>query len=234
MKLKKSIILSIIFFSFAGIGCVTMPDPISDKYLHDATKEEMNNIYKIEDEIIAIKKEKDSLEKKHKISLQECKVSLKTIKLLKTQKSQLKEQLKLYTEMGDEKKIEKGKSDLEKNAKDINDEIIKSQYLDSKEEFEEAFIEVKHAELSLKLAERRYEKAKIARAYQDKLFEAEKKESKDEKEDDKKKKDDRLDLKKYEDYVTYQKKNLSKMQDKKNKKAEKMGQARLKLNAIKK
>lgn len=212
-----------------------MPPPVKDEYLKNATDQQMNKIYSIEDEIISIKNEKDKIEKKYKITKQEHNVSIKTIKMLKTQNSQLKEKQKLFIEMEDQEKISAGEKELKENDRLLNNEIINSEYLDAKSKYEKSLLEVAYAKLSLKVSERSYERAKIARAYQEQVLDEQKpEETAEAKEGEKQKKEDLLDLEKYNKYYEKQKEILKKQQGTKNRAAEKLGQAELKLDDIKK
>jgi hypothetical protein len=159
----KKIIMFVIALGFTA-GCATMPEPIKDGLLIKATQEQQNEIYKIEDEIIAIKKEKDAIEKSYEAAKLKVEETKKDIKTLENQKSQIHEKMKTAAKANEQEKVNAGQKEMEDKDRLINNENITLRYRNAKETHEKALLEVKNAQLALKIGERETLRAKIARA----------------------------------------------------------------------
>ncbi len=214
-------------------GCATMPEPIKDVLLIRATQEQQNEIYKIEDEIIAIKKEKDAIEKSYEAAKLKVEETKKDIKTLESQKSQIHEKMKTAAKANEQEKVNAGQKEMEDKDRLINNENITLRYRDAKETHEKALLEVKNAQLALKIGERETLRAKIARAYQDSIM-VQTQDVQPAEGGEKKKTDEGIDVKKYEEWVLKKQQQFNKRLDDKNKASEKLGQAELQLEDIKK
>lgn len=159
-KLGILIILSVIW-----TGCVTMPDAVDEAYLVEKTADESAKIEKIEGDVIAKKKSKDKIEKDQEIATQRVEVSRKEVKGAETAGDLLLEKEKLYKSTGDAKLADIQKQKEANNAKIAQAKAV-LEYNIAKKSETDAQLELAAADLGLRVAELRYEKALIAKKYQ--------------------------------------------------------------------
>lgn len=219
----KNIALIIILSLFVFGGCfASMPDPIKETYMQNKTPDEEKKLGTIEEDIIKLNKQREQMEKDYKITKQKSTISEKEITSLEEQKIVLIEKQKLYSQSNDNKKLEEVKKDIEKNENQTNYEQLNSKYLKALKEDQEALLEVKQGELGVKVAERMFERAKIARRYQDKTMgTTDTADNKDAKKENK----DKIDVTEYENYLNKQADALLKSQQAQVKTAEALKQA---------
>ncbi len=161
----KYILFSIIIFSVAFTGCMTLPDPVDDIYLTEKTNEETAKLDKIAVDIIAKKKEKDEVEKDFEIAVQKVETSRTELSQIEAANIALLEKEKLY-KMTKDSKLEDIQKEKEKNK---IKEVQSKAHLDyniAKADETKALLEVRKYELAVKVAEIDYEKALIAKTYQ--------------------------------------------------------------------
>lgn len=159
-KLGILIILSIIW-----TGCVTMPDAVDEAYLVEKTADESAKIEKIEGDVIAKKKSKDKIEKDQEIVTQRVEASRKQVAGAEAESALLLEQEKLYKMTGDAKLADIQKQKEANNAKIAQAKAV-LEYNIAKKNETDAQLELAAADLGLRVAELRYEKALIAKKYQ--------------------------------------------------------------------
>ncbi len=190
-------------------GCfATMPAPVKDIYLVEKTSEEDKLLAGIEDEIININKQNNQAKESAKIIRQEISVSEARIGSLERNKSYNLELEKLYSISNDNAKLAEVKRLIQQNDDDMKKETAHLEYLKAKKDNQESSVDVKDAELSVKVAELYYEKSKIARKFQDKTMVAAPVEGKEPAKEDRNK----IDVDEYRKYLDSQKDKLAKAQ----------------------
>jgi|GEM_PF-349732 len=234
MKAFISILIITLFFI---PGCVSMPKPIDDAYLVDKTPEQKASLEKLEESIIAKKKEKDKAEKELAIAEQKVVVHQKRIASLNKDRELLLQEEKLYKLDNNQEKLAEIGNKLKENAAQMNRENLQLQYSTAFRDSAAAILDVKKAEFSVLIAQLNYDKAKIADAY----LARKKKEQpveKDEKEKgfldemkDKLKKSDEesVNVKEYAAYLNKQQDILKEKEQKGRETAEKLAAAEKKL-----
>ncbi len=187
-------------------GCfATTPPPIKDTLLIEKTAADENKLAKIEDEIVAINQENNRIKDSLKITSQKEVISSKEITSLEKEKSLLEEKKKLYVISNDTKALADVEKAMVDNQQKINLEKINREYLQARMDYEKSAIELKEAELAAKIAELNFEKAKIARAYQDRTMGEAPVDPKTGKKDDKA----RIDVSEYEKYLDSRKEKVT-------------------------
>ncbi|MCP4129477.1 MAG: hypothetical protein GY754_00535 [bacterium] len=186
-------------------GCfASMPSKINSEYLNNKSPEETEKLEAIEKRIIAISDSKDEIKKSLKVVNLKISVTEKEISQYEGKKGLLEDKNKLHMAENNTAKVEETKKEIEENGKKLNLEQLKLKYYKTKKEDQEAQIELNEAELAAKVAEQRFEEAKIGRANQDKALGPV---------DPKKKDDDgRINVADYEKYYKSQQENLTKEQ----------------------
>lgn len=162
--MRKYIIIAV-FLSLL-IGCVTMPEEVNEAYLGEMTPEEKATINKMEQAIIAKKKEKDMAEKNLAIAEQKIKVSKGELSVLKVKKSLLVEKEKLYSLLGDGAKSAEISQIMLKNDQKIAQEDAHNKFDLAAGDDAKALFEIRETELSIAVARLNLEKAKIGKAFQ--------------------------------------------------------------------
>ncbi|TAL39029.1 MAG: hypothetical protein EPN93_02845 [Spirochaetes bacterium] len=204
-------------------GCfATMPPSLPDDHaaLKD-TLEKNAGIQKLAEEIVTINKEKLVVENELKLNEQRAVISRKTVSVISAQKDVIEEQKRLHMLTDDHKGLEDNEKAMKRNTEQAEVEGLNAEYLKALVEDEKAVIDLKDALLSAKVAERELEKAKIVRAYQDKLPAAAPADPKDAQKVDK----DKVNLAEYETYLAKQKDILAKREMEQKKSAELLKQA---------
>jgi hypothetical protein len=187
-------------------GCfATMPPPVKDTLLIEKTAEDEKKLAKIEDEIVVINQENNKIKDSLKITSQKEVISSKEITSLEKEKSLLEEKKKLYVISNDTKALADVEKAMVDNQQKINLEKINREYLQARRDYEKSGIELKEAELAAKIAELNFEKAKIARAYQDRTMGEAPVDPKTGKKDDKA----RIDVSEYEKYLESRKEKVT-------------------------
>jgi hypothetical protein len=204
-------------------GCfATMPPSLPDD--HAALKDTIDKnpaIQKLAEEIVTINKEKLLVENELKLNEQRVVISGKTMGVIAAQKSLIEEQKSLFMLTDDRKSLEDNEKAKKRNTELAEVEALNSEYLKALVEDEKAVIDMKDALLSARVAERELEKAKIVRAYQDKLPSAAPADPKDAQKVDK----DKVNLAEYESYLAKQKEILAKREMEQKKSSELLKQA---------
>lgn len=213
------------------IGCfATMPPPVKDIYLKDATPAEQKKMSMLEQDIIKINQENTKVKDSLKILKQKILVSEKDINRLEKEKSYLLEKEKLHTLANETDKLVQLNNEKKKNERQLTLEKLNFDYLNAKKDNDEVYSELKNAELAVKVAELNYEKAKIGRAFQDKTMKGINATAKDSKERDKNK----INLEEYEKYYNDQKAKLENKQKEFTRYSDLLKTAENKLNDFKK
>ena len=188
------------------IGCFASgPDPIKDALLVDKTDAQTTKLDKIEKLIVKISDDKRQLEKNYSVIKQQISIVDDEIDFYKSLKKVLLGKQKLYTMTKDGDKMNKTKIELNKCLTNIKYKQVEAKYFEAKSDDTSAHIELKDAELGEKVSERRYMRAKIARAYQEKVYGGKKKAPKGAK---------LIKVKTYEDDLNDKKKVLFKQREK--------------------
>ncbi len=193
----------IITLSVILTGCfATLPPKINDVYLSDKSEKQAAQLESIEKEIIAITNDKEKLNTSLKINRQTITIEQKEQKRLEAVEELLKEKQKLNIIKEDSTAKKKTKMELGETISAQAATAGRITYLKAKEDNLEKQIEVKDAELAVKVAEQYLLKAKIGRANQEKMLSGtgSEKDTKGEK--------DLIDLSKYQKYYDSQKNNL--------------------------
>jgi hypothetical protein len=207
-------------------GCfASSPAPIKETLLIEKSAEQEKNLASIEDEIVVINQENNKVKESLKITSQKAVISGKELSGLEKEASLLLEKKKLYVISDDTKALGEVEKTMVDNQQKINIEKLKLAFFKAKKDYEEADVELKESELSVKIAELNYEKAKIARAYQDRTMGEIPTDPKTGKKDDK----SRIDVSAYEKYLTSRKEKAENNRQKYLKYADtfKMAEARL-------
>ncbi|HOW84230.1 MAG TPA: hypothetical protein PK573_16825 [Spirochaetota bacterium] len=187
-------------------GCfATMPAPIKDTLLIEKTDADEKKLAKIEDEIVVINQENNKIKESLKITSQKVVISGKEISGLEKEKSLLEEKKKLYVISNDTRALAEVEKAMVDNQQKINLEKINQEYLKARQDHEEKGVELKEAELAAKIAELNFEKARIARAYQDRTMGEVPTDPKTGKKDDKA----RIDVSEYEKYLESRKEKVT-------------------------
>ncbi|MGV7928564.1 MAG: hypothetical protein AB2L13_06610 [Spirochaetota bacterium] len=182
-----------------------MPAPIKDTLLIEKTDADEKKLAKIEDEIVVINQENNKIKESLKITSQKVVISGKEISGLEKEKSLLEEKKKLYVISNDTRALAEVEKAMVDNQQKINLEKINQEYLKARQDHEEKGVELKEAELAAKIAELNFEKARIARAYQDRTMGEVPTDPKTGKKDDKA----RIDVSEYEKYLESRKEKVT-------------------------
>jgi hypothetical protein len=149
------------------LGCVTMPDPINTAYLSEIKSDESERIQQLEKEILVHKKEKDATRAEHEIAIQEMTMGVATTEFLERKMMVFREKEKFFS-------LTKNEAASDRNAKAIR-ELEKSssahgsyvKYARVRRDHLKSILDQREAEMSVAIWEMQYEKAKIARNYQE-------------------------------------------------------------------
>ena len=211
-----------ILISLIIAACTTMPAQIDDKYLVEKTDAESKNIFAMENRIIEKNKEKQALEKKFNDQAKLPSETERELKLLRDENKILKDQISLYEKNKDTANLEAKNTQLSENENQINTKTALLQYQQMENNYYEAEINLRNAELAKYIAELNLEKSKIAAEYRDKheLTEPEEDEGFFSKIFSKKDPDDKYGYKEYSKYLDKTEKDRVKAETK-NKEAEK-------------
>ncbi len=161
------ILFAVVFIIMSAFpACVTKPQTIDDVYLSEIKPAEAEKLRGIEENIVQLKKDKDKTENDYLISEQVIVASESEVSMLEATGRHLQEREKLYSMMVDNQKLAEEQAKLAKNR----DETVRAKkdlkLNEARRDEAEALLEVKKAELAVKVAELDYEKARIAKDYQ--------------------------------------------------------------------
>ena len=148
-------------------GCVTMLPQVKDEFLAGKTKEQEEVLFKLEDQIVEINKQKAGIEKKINISKQLKKVNESEYPYQKNKLNYYTENQELYILTGNAAKMAQTGNDLKKIELDIKLNLLMNEYVSYLKSYHQSSLDLNYAELSAKIAELSYEKSKIAAAYID-------------------------------------------------------------------
>ncbi|HSV98261.1 MAG TPA: hypothetical protein VLM75_15160 [Spirochaetota bacterium] len=152
-------------------GCLaSSPAPIKETLLIEKSAEQEKNLTRIENEIVVINQENNKVKESLKITAQKVVISEKELSGLEKEATLLTEKKKLHVISDDTRALGEVEKAMVDNQQKINIEKLKLAYLKAKKDYEEADVELKESELSVKIAELNYEKARIARAFQDRTM----------------------------------------------------------------
>ncbi len=169
MKTKQIPFFFLIILIIVVSGCLTMkPKTIEDVYLSEISTENAQRLRIIEENIINLKNEKDKIEKDLAVAEQLIIVSESEIEKNSANKAFLQENEKLYTISEEIKKLTRVQKELSICEKDLKDSEYRLSLNKAKHDETETLLNVKKAELAVKVAELDYEKAKVAKEYQKK------------------------------------------------------------------
>jgi len=161
-------IIPLSFIVLITISCSTIPGPVDDKYLVDATGENKVKLKNLEDKIIKKNTEQKLSEEKLRLLLPQPDLFENEINLIEKDKNIINKELEYYSERKDEKNEANKKDELQKIEESLK---IKRKLLGLKKlekKYAETEVKLKNAELALYVAEWRFEKSKIAAIYRDK------------------------------------------------------------------
>jgi hypothetical protein len=166
--MKKISVLSLsILFAFA-LGCASAPAVIDDSLLADKTNDETQKIYALEDQIIKKNKELEEA----KAVTEEADKALNTAKgdltIAEKEGQIFDEKEKVAKANKDDNAIAEAQKSIRENKVKIGNLKIALNYRSADDYLQKARESVIGAELNTDTAELNYEKAKIARRYQDK------------------------------------------------------------------
>ncbi len=166
MRTYASLLLALVFMA----GCLSMPDPVKDEFLVEQTAAQKQKLDSLAQEIIAKRKEKEKVDEALKITVQKVVIAKKEIPVLEKENETLVEKQKLYTIENNDAMVKKTNDDIAANQTALARQKAYLKYLQALEDDQEAQIELRHAELAVYVSEMEFEKAKIARVYQEKEF----------------------------------------------------------------
>ncbi len=160
------IVLSLVWSVFSG--CVTKPKAIDDIYLSEIIQGDAEKLRKIEEKIVALKKDKDKTKNDLVVAEQGIVVSESEISLIAATNDYLQEKEKLHSLTAENDKLVRVQDNLKKSEQENNEAKDRLKLNEAKRDETEALLDVKEAELAVKVAELDYEKAKVAKGYQSK------------------------------------------------------------------
>jgi hypothetical protein len=140
---------------------------IKDEFLAEKTKQQEDTLFKLEDAIVEINKQKEGIEKKINISKQLIKVNDKENPYLDKKLNYINEVQELYILTNNSTKLAQNTNELKKIELDIKLNLLMSEYVSILKSYHQSALDLNYAELSAKIAEMDYEKSKIAAAYID-------------------------------------------------------------------
>lgn len=217
--MKNYSIIGVLFIFMTGCFA-TLPPKVNEVYLNDKTAKDAAKLEIIEKEIIAITNEKENLSKSLKINRQSITIAKKERNRIEAVEELLKEKQKLYILKEDKPLQQETRKKIETSRKDKTATNSKIEYLKAEEDYLEKKVEVKEAELAVKVAEQYLLQAKIARANQEKMLSDT---------NDKKEKKDLIDVATYRKYYDDQKAGLEGSQKKLVESSKRLKQAEKKL-----
>ncbi len=219
--------LSLIILALFIPGCfATMPPQLDDKLIAGKGSDDQKaRILKLEEEIVAINRDKLAIENRLKISEQKVVISKKVSAAIVAGSDVLEEEKRLYMITDDRKALDDNAKNMKMNIEQGKLEALNTEYLKAMVEDEKALIDCKDALLSVKVAERELEKAKILRADQDRIAAPAASDPKEAQKADK----DKVNLAEYEGYLAKQKDILGKREQEQKKTAELLKQAEARL-----
>ncbi|MCP4749668.1 MAG: hypothetical protein GY866_02130 [Proteobacteria bacterium] len=159
-------VLLVLAVSMVLSACSSLPAKIDDEYLNGKSTDDVRRIEDIELGIIDINEENKSL--KNAVRITELNISIvgKEMEIQKMKKALLKEKQRLFTVTRNIRKQEETNKELEKNDERMKSETLNLNWYTAKLNDQKSHIELKDAELAVKVAERLLEEAKIGRAAQ--------------------------------------------------------------------
>ena len=164
--MKKTI--PFILISLIIAACTTMPAEIDDKYLVQKTDAESKNIVAMENRVIEKNKEKQAAEKRLNEQAKLTPETEKELRLLKDENQILKDQISLYEKNRDTANLEAKKAQLKENENQITIKTALLKYQQTTDNYNEAELDLRNAELAKYIAELNLAKSKIAAEYRDK------------------------------------------------------------------
>lgn len=211
------------------ISCflASAPPRVKDEYLKRATADENKRISQLSAAIVAmnITDLKRQSEKNIEILNQRIKAAENRLSALAGQKRYLVENEKLYVLTGEAEKRAGAIAAIKENESDTASQRLYLEYLRAKIADEKLLLQVKQAELGLKVAELKLTEARIARKFQDSpeysIPGADAKDPKAAKALEK----DKIDLSQYERYYELQSKTLAEKQQERRKTTDILKQA---------
>lgn len=165
-------------------GCVSVPQKIDELLLSEKTPQQGAKINELEDKIINQNKNVASSEMKLTASSKRLSKEQGTLSVLDKEKALCEEKLKVAKAAESEVEISSAQDELEKNGVKINLQKLKVDYFTALKRYDTASSNYEASKLNTLVAELDYEKAKIARAYQDKQADEKKKTSLKEEEEE--------------------------------------------------
>ena len=160
--------IPLIFLALIITACATMPPEINDKYLAEKTDAESKKIFAMENRIIETNREKQVLEKKIYDNAKLPAETEKELNLLQDENKALKKQVAAYEKNNDTTNLEENKKKLIENENQIKAKTALLQYQQTENEYNNAGLNLRNAELANYIAELNVEKSKIAAVYRDK------------------------------------------------------------------
>ncbi len=150
------------------IGCVTMPEPVSDSYMIDKTKDEQKLISELQEKIVSKKLEMDNYRDTVKKADQTLLRSRSEFSVLNKKKSLFMEEQKLALVKEDQAAANEIQEQINGNELLIQKQKLHVRFSELMKANAEATGKIKESELAVLVAEMSYEKAKVAKKYFDK------------------------------------------------------------------
>jgi len=177
MRLSVSILAAFLVFL---AGCVTMPDPVPDEYLAEKTAEQEKSLEKLENFVIAKNHAARVMKEKLHDAEQKLKVEKGRLGILRDEKKLLEEKQKQYKLENDGEKVDETANLIARKDSEIRAQASVVDHVEALRDLAIAEKDVADADLSVQVAELRYERARIARDYlMSRLGTADPKEKKD-------------------------------------------------------
>ncbi|MBN1534713.1 MAG: hypothetical protein JXA20_18730 [Spirochaetes bacterium] len=165
--MKRYHVLSVMLFS-ALIGCVSMPDPVNEAYLVNQTKDDEKIFKVLEEKVVSKKLELDNYKETIKNAERKVQLGRSELSVLNKKKSLLDEEKRLAGLKEDSAAENDLAAQLEKNDHAMQKQRLKLRFLDLSLENARTLGKIRESELAVLVGELNYEKAKVAKRYQDK------------------------------------------------------------------
>ena len=161
----KSILLLLAASLIILTGCVTMPDPVPDEYLVDKSVEQGKTLEKLENFVIAKNHAAQVMKNKLHEAEQKLKVDRGRLGILKDEKKLLEDKQKQYKLENDGARVDETANLIAQKDNEIRAQAARVDNSSALYELAGADKDVADADLSVQVAELRYERARIGRDY---------------------------------------------------------------------
>lgn len=152
-------------------SCVTLPDPVKESLLVERNADETKKMADLEQSIITLHKQKQDAKTALDDAVQKAAVSAGRLALIEKERAVLDEREKQYMMEKDAAKLAETRTAIEEKTKEVIRQTLDRDYTKALADDRRALYEMAEAALSVAVAELNFEKAKVARAYQDRQAE---------------------------------------------------------------